>query len=212
MEEQKIKRKTAALLAGAMLTMAAGNASALELTITVGTATNDYDSGTSGASSETGTGVGVNSFDSGLFTITNDSATTKYGGANSFVDAAPVDLTYIGSGSKSFSFTSSDIDVAFNSVAGSPNTLATMSRHVISTQAPVTFQGHFDNANVLNSTANLINTLTIPGGSTTAGPVTNAITTSNPFSLTAEPGTMALLGIGMLGLAVYGKRRMNREA
>ncbi|MFZ4858812.1 MAG: PEP-CTERM sorting domain-containing protein [Desulfuromonadaceae bacterium] len=27
-----------------------------------------------------------------------------------------------------------------------------------------------------------------------------------------EPGTMVLLGFGMLGLAVYGKRRMNREA
>jgi len=27
-----------------------------------------------------------------------------------------------------------------------------------------------------------------------------------------EPGTMMLLGFGMLGLAVYGKRRMNREA
>lgn len=27
-----------------------------------------------------------------------------------------------------------------------------------------------------------------------------------------EPGTMALLGFGLLGLAVYGKRRMNKEA
>ena len=27
-----------------------------------------------------------------------------------------------------------------------------------------------------------------------------------------EPGTMMLLGLGMLGLAVYGKRRMNKEA
>ena len=27
-----------------------------------------------------------------------------------------------------------------------------------------------------------------------------------------EPGTMMLLGMGMLGLAVYGKRRMNKEA
>jgi len=27
-----------------------------------------------------------------------------------------------------------------------------------------------------------------------------------------EPGTMMLLGIGMLGLAVYGKRRMNKQA
>jgi hypothetical protein len=27
-----------------------------------------------------------------------------------------------------------------------------------------------------------------------------------------EPGTITLLGIGMLGLAVFGKRRMNRDA
>ena len=27
-----------------------------------------------------------------------------------------------------------------------------------------------------------------------------------------EPGTMMLLGIGMLGMAVYGKRRMNKQA
>lgn len=27
-----------------------------------------------------------------------------------------------------------------------------------------------------------------------------------------EPGTMMLLGLGMLGMAIYGKRRMNREA
>jgi len=26
-----------------------------------------------------------------------------------------------------------------------------------------------------------------------------------------EPGTMLLFGVGMLGLAVYGKRRMNKE-
>jgi hypothetical protein len=27
-----------------------------------------------------------------------------------------------------------------------------------------------------------------------------------------EPGTMMLLGLGMAGLAVYGKRRINKEA
>jgi hypothetical protein len=27
-----------------------------------------------------------------------------------------------------------------------------------------------------------------------------------------EPGTMMLLGIGMVGLAIFGKRRMNKEA
>jgi hypothetical protein len=35
------------------------------------------------------------------------------------------------------------------------------------------------------------------------------------FSATSavpEPGTMMLLGLGMFGLAVYGKRRMNKEA
>jgi hypothetical protein len=41
-------------------------------------------------------------------------------------------------------------------------------------------------------------------------------TTSFDASLTGspvpEPGTMMLLGIGMLGLAVYGKRRMNKDA
>jgi hypothetical protein len=31
-------------------------------------------------------------------------------------------------------------------------------------------------------------------------------------SAVPEPGTMMLLGIGMLGLAVYGKRRLNKEA
>jgi hypothetical protein len=39
-------------------------------------------------------------------------------------------------------------------------------------------------------------------------------TTSFDYALNPvpEPGTMMLLGFGMLGLAVYGKRRMNKEA
>ena len=32
------------------------------------------------------------------------------------------------------------------------------------------------------------------------------------FTPVPEPGTMALLGFGMLGLAIFGKRRMNKEA
>jgi hypothetical protein len=34
----------------------------------------------------------------------------------------------------------------------------------------------------------------------------------NNIAPVPEPGTMMLLGMGMLGLAVYGKRRMNKEA
>jgi len=34
----------------------------------------------------------------------------------------------------------------------------------------------------------------------------------SPPPAVPEPGTMMLLGMGMLGLAVYGKRRMNKEA
>jgi len=33
----------------------------------------------------------------------------------------------------------------------------------------------------------------------------------NEVAPVPEPGTMVLLGIGMLGLAIYGKRRMNKE-
>ena len=39
----------------------------------------------------------------------------------------------------------------------------------------------------------------------------NILGQSGPIP-TPEPGTMMLLGFGMLGLAVYGKRRMNKEA
>jgi hypothetical protein len=32
------------------------------------------------------------------------------------------------------------------------------------------------------------------------------------FTAVPEPGTMVLLGFGMLGMAIFGKRRMNKEA
>jgi hypothetical protein len=34
----------------------------------------------------------------------------------------------------------------------------------------------------------------------------------HPTAPVPEPGTMMLLGFGMLGMAIYGKRRMNKEA
>lgn len=40
----------------------------------------------------------------------------------------------------------------------------------------------------------------------------NGVAQSLLVASVPEPGTMMLLGLGMLGMAVYGKRRMNKEA
>jgi len=42
-------------------------------------------------------------------------------------------------------------------------------------------------------------------------PLTGQIAQSQLVSAVPEPGTMALLGAGLLGLAIFGKRRMNRN-
>ncbi|MDR3578503.1 MAG: PEP-CTERM sorting domain-containing protein [Oryzomonas sp.] len=48
------------------------------------------------------------------------------------------------------------------------------------------------------------------GGTVTLSDIDQAFSLNTPIP-TPEPGTMVLLGIGMLGLAVCGKRRMNKE-
>jgi hypothetical protein len=112
--------------------------------------------------------------------------------------------------------------------------------NVASTSA--SFKSYLDTTNALFGTAQNLGTWNPNPLSTASSNTISTLTSvaSNPFSLTEvisvtqgksindshfsqfsagidvapvpEPGTMMLLGIGMLGMAVYGKRRMNKEA
>jgi hypothetical protein len=65
-------------------------------------------------------------------------------------------------------------------------------------------------AEAANHTGNISDFLWINPGTDAQGlSVYQGLVTSAPVP---EPGTMMLLGFGMLGLAIYGKRRANKEA
>ena len=233
-----MKKKMVALLAGAMLMMGMAT-SAMALTMTVSDGINaavTFTSGTSGVTA--GTGPSLN-FTYNNFYFYNLSAFTKYGLNKSFQDQAAINVEYSGSGAANLTITVSDISYNLNSPLTTPNTNATLKTHVneITNNAAVTFSGYFDNANALGGTTNLIGTLGPLNSTNLDDELVAQITTSNPFSLTEivniafttageivsldstltvapvpEPGTMMLVGLGMLGMAVYGKRRQNKEA
>jgi hypothetical protein len=230
-EEKNMRKQMVALLAGAMLMMAT-SAMALTLTLSDGTATQ----------SVTNAGNTASFIDS--FTTFSQFDVAVVGKKKNttgqvFEDTAAVDITYNGTGPATFTISLSDVGFLLNTPLTSPNALATMAIHTISSDAAVAFSGYYDNANVLGATTNLVGLLNLAPNVTPGADASlvNLITTSNPFSLTEvvtlsftgagqtvsldanlnvapvpEPGTMMLLGMGMLGMAVYGKRRMNKQA
>jgi len=54
--------------------------------------------------------------------------------------------------------------------------------------------------------------LVASGGGGSDRDFNDMVVLGNDLTPVPEPGTMVLLGFGMLGLAIYGKRRMNKEA
>jgi hypothetical protein len=228
-------KKLATLLAGVALMMGVGNAYALTLTVNDGSGAISWDSGTSGVSAGVSTSNFFSYNDAFTFTI---SGLTEYGSNYSYQDQSSLNIKYTGNGPAKLTVTLSDISYILNTLSVTPNTTATMTAHVNKLKnAAISFSGYYDNSNVLNNTANLIGTISPIAPSYTDYELTKNITTANPFSLTEvvtidfagtgslvsldatldvapvpEPGTMVLLGAGMLGLAIFGKRRMNREA
>jgi hypothetical protein len=223
-----MKKKMAALLAGAMLMAAAGSANALTLTLQEGSL----------FTTVTGTGVAQYNGTFGDYLI---NVTTGLSVAST--PTSPVmDLNTVNVNAVTTPAAALNIYLTQDGFTGVlPGFLATIGGTSAGTVGYETFLDTANNSSYLNVAhtpyatnvgLTSLSFLTSPfsGSATAAMPsisgsysltqeidinqVGQYATTSLDATLSSvpEPGTMMLLGIGMLGLAVYGKRRMNKEA
>lgn len=233
-----MKRNMTALLAGVML-MTASSAMALILTVSDGTNTDTYtDGGTGYASSGA---INSSTAPTDKFVLEgytfNISGTETFNTTTlAQVDQDTVKVSYNGQGGASNLTVTLTDDYPFNLALLStiPNAVSTLitSANVI-TGATVNSNGYYDTSVPSSTLIGSLGPITSSGTYSTttaftaadqfgltevvniaftgAGSTTSLDTTLNVVP-TPEPGTVVLLGIGILGLAVFGKRRMNKEA
>ena len=232
-----MRKKIVALLAGAMLTMGmATAASALSIRLTDGNTTFTVNDGGFG---DTAMGVaGVVGF-SGVIGdyIVNVSTGLSYpilgSSASPIMDLSSVNVSYNGPA------VSNTLKIYLTDTGfSSPSTIGAFAAGIGgTTTGTVTYSTYLDAANSAFAETTLLTSKSYSGGPFSGGESSLVDVSSlvSSYSLTQEvdithiasggfssfdatltpvpePGTMMLLGFGMLGMAVYGKRRMNKQA
>lgn len=224
-----MRKQMVALLAGAMM-MLATSAMAVPLTALELTATGAaspvliYDNGTGDVSSAAGIVAWSGNLGDFLFNIAAGSTAPAIGSA-----ADPqMHLTgFANAGATAGTFTVKFSSTDFGPMGASLNGFISSMNGAGGVQS---LDVYFDAGNALFATTtqianiNTINTFDVYNGVPASNPFSLTMIATmnvNPFAAASfdntvapvpEPGTMMLLGIGMLGMAVYGKRRMNKEA
>ena len=235
-----MRKQMVALLAGAMLMMGmATAASALSIRLTDGNTTFTVNDGGSGDTAMNITGVvGFNGNIGDYIVNMSAGASSPILGssASPFMDLNSLNISYNGPG------VSNTLRIYLTDTGfSSPSTIGGFVAGIGgTTTGTVTYSTYLDATNSAFGETTLLTSKSYTGGTGGAfsGGEYSLVDVSSlvsSYSLTQEvdithlsgigassfdatlqpvpePGTMMLLGFGMLGLAVYGKRRMNKEA